>query len=213
MDIYINSESIELNYDSENTLADVLSLVQDNFFETGNIVTGIIVDGEVVQPERLAELKQAAADSFGEVNLVVRPANRFAAEGLLTVCDHLEFSIALRTDVVDALQQGKAQYAMEKLGEYVQFWAGLQSTLGSACRLVGVNIEELEVFGEDGSEPILIVEHIKELSEQLSEVKNALESGDLVLLGDILGYEFADLTDSWRDILQKMALQFDPECE
>ncbi len=213
MDIYINSEPIVLEYDNSDTLSEVLNLVQNNFFEPNHIVTGIIIDGEVIQPERLAELKVKSVDCFGEINLVVRPANRFAAEGLMTVSDHLEYSVGLRTEVVDALQQGRTQHAMEKLGEYVKFWSGLQTTLGSACRLLGLEVDKLEVFDDEDSEPILLMDYIQELTNQLGEVKSALESGDLVLLGDILGYEFADLTDSWRSLLHKLAVQFDPECE
>ena len=212
MNIYVNSEPVEMEHDTDETLASVLSLVQENFFEPGHIVTGIVVDGEVLLPEKLAEIKELPVSEFTEVNMVVRPANKFAAEGLITVSSHLEQSIALRSEVVEFLQQGKMQPAMEKLNEYAQFWAGLQSTLASACRIVGVDIETLEVFDDKGnSEPIM--DSIQNLSDQLGEVKAALEAGDLVLLGDILEYEFGDLTENWCALLVKLAAQFDPDCE
>ena len=40
---------------------------------------------------------------------------------------------------------------------------------------------------------------------------SALEAGDLVLLGDILDYEFSDLTDIWHDMLMQLANQFEPQ--
>lgn len=212
MNIYINSEPIAIEYDNDDTLGSVLSLLQDNYFEPGHIVTGIVVDGEVVTPNRLAEIKELSVEGFSEVNMIVRPANKFAAEGLITVSNHLEQSVGLRTEVVEFLQQGKMQQAMLKLNEYVQFWAGLQSTLASACRIVGIDIETMEVFDQAGNgEPV--IDSVQNLSDQLGEVKSALEAGDQVLLGDILEYEFGDLTENWQSLLQKMAAQFDPECQ
>ena len=213
MEVYINSEPIEVAIDPEDSLADVLSMVQSNLIDQGDIVTGILIDGEVVDPDILAELKSQPSGEFGEVILSVRPANKFAAEGLMTISMHLENSIGLRKEVVDFLQQGNSQDAMVKLNEYVTFWAGLQSTLGSACRLLGVDVAELEVFDTDGNDGQMVMTFVNTLSEQLNEIKSALESGDFVLLGDILEYEFGDLTDDWLGILQKLALQFDPEVE
>ncbi len=213
MEVYINSEPIEVGIDPEDTLAEVLGMIQSNFIEQGDIVTGILIDGRVVDPDILAEIKVKPSNEFEEVNLSVRPANKFAAEGLMTISVHLDNSIGLRKEVVDLLQQGSSQEAMVKLNEYVTFWAGLQSTLGSACRLVGVDISAMEVYDADGNDGQMVMDFVNSLSEQLVELKSALEAGDLVLLGDILEYEFGDLTDSWRDILQKLALQFDPEIE
>ena len=212
MEVYINSEPIEISIEPDDTLSDVLNMVQTNYIDQGDIVTGLVVDGEVVHPDVLAEIKVKPTSEFDELILSVRAANKFAAEGLITISQHLENSIGLRKEVVDLLQQGNSQEAMLKLNEYVTFWAGLQNTLASACRLVSVDINTLEVFGED-SEGQAVIGFINSLSEQLGEVKSALEAGDLVLLGDILEYEFGDLTEDWRVILQKLALQFDPEIE
>ena len=213
MELYINSEPIELEIDATESLGVILGTVQSNFIDQGDIVTGMLIDGEVVSPEMLAEMKTKPACEFDEVNLIVRAANKFAAEGLLTIAEHLENSIVLRKEVVEYLQQGNSQEAMTTLNDYVTFWAGLQSTLGSACRIVGVDIAELEVFGESNSGGQLIMEHVNSLTSQLTEIKTALEDGDLVLLGDILEYEFSDITDDWRGILKNLAVQFDPEAE
>ena len=50
-----------------------------------------------------------------------------------------------------------------------------------------------------------MTERIAQLTEQLSQVKSALEAGDYILLGDILDYEFPDLTDVWHDMFIQLA--------
>lgn len=213
MDIFVNDEPVELEYEAGKSLSEILMLVQDNCFEPGMIVTAILLDGEMLEPQRLAELKTQPVSDFTELNFVVRPANTFAAEGLITVCGHLDHSIALRSELVESLQQGNTRLAMQKLNDYIKFWSGLQSTLASACRIVNVDVESLEVVDEDQEATLVVMDHITSLSEQLSEVKSALESGDMVLLSDIIEYEFSDLTANWRNLLYKMALQFDPNLE
>ena len=40
------------------------------------------------------------------------------------------------------------------------------------------------------------------------KIKQALEASDLVLLGDVLDYDFADLTETWRQTLEELAERF-----
>ena len=96
---------------------------------------------------------------------------------------------------------------------YLQTWDAVQQNLSSAARLMDVEIDSLVVF--DNSNPSSpqersVSEHIGLLAEQLGQVKSALEAGDLVLLGDILDYEFSDLTDTWHNMLLQLAAQFNP---
>jgi hypothetical protein len=55
----------------------------------------------------------------------------------------------------------------------------------------------------------MVAEQITLLSEQLGQLKGALEAGDLVLLGDILDYEFGPITESWQEMLEQLADRFE----
>jgi len=87
----------------------------------------------------------------------------------------------------------------------------LQQSLGAVERLLEIDLDTVELYsrvGEEG-EPSLLTDHILRLSGQLAEMKAALEGGDLVMLGDILDYEFSDLTETWGAILGELADRFD----
>ncbi len=137
-----------------------------------------------------------------------------AAPGLRTIHEHLAQSAGQREDIVEGVQQGQAQEAMEALGDYLQVWNAVQATLASACRLMNIKPEDLELFESSVVQnPQLksFSSYLDELTNQLTEVKNALEAGDLVMLGDILDYEFGDLTEVWQHLLLQIAEQFDPQ--
>lgn len=51
----------------------------------------------------------------------------------------------------------------------------------------------------------VVAEQANQLTEQLQELKSALEAGDMVLVGDILDYEFGDITENWCNMLNGLA--------
>ena len=79
--------------------------------------------------------------------------------------------------------------------------------------MMEIELESLEVFDQEnngGPKAVPVIERVGQLTEQLEQIRGALEAGDLVLLGDILDYEFGDLTRQWEDMLKQLAAQFSP---
>ena len=136
-----------------------------------------------------------------------------ACTGLRLIAKELESKSKLRDQIVSDLAQGQVAEAMQKLTDYLQIWNMVQKNLGSAARLLDIELDSFEIY--DCSDPqtpqvLTVGERVKQLIEQLDQVKSAIEAGDLVLMGDIMDYEFPALTETWRDMLEQLADQFEP---
>jgi hypothetical protein len=165
--------------------------------------------------ERLSIWKDRPTDDFDEMLVATKSRGSFAAEALRMIAQRLrDESAPQRAQISEHLGQGRCQEAMESMFGYLQVWIAIQQNLAAATRLMDLETEALEIFSQPGSpSPRVqsVAQYIDYLTEQLTRVKSAIEAGDLVLLGDIMEYEFPELTDTWGNILLQLADQFDPQ--
>jgi len=214
MKLQINGQKIEASSAENATLSEVLQMVQVDYVSDSEVITTILVDGEHLTPEQLSDWKDRSIEDFYGADVEVMPRNVFAANGLRVAATQLQQTAPQREEIVELIQHGNSQQAMSILGDYLAVWNTIHQTLGCAARLMNIELENLEIFDQsatDTTQGQAVMEHVNNLSGQLEEIKSALEAGDLVLLGDILDYEFGDLTDIWQNMLSRLANQFDPQ--
>jgi len=208
MKLFLNNQELENSLSPQATLAVALQSIQEQFIAENEVIFSIRVDDEELTAEKLSQWKQRPAADFGEIHIEAYPRSAYAAGGLRILAQGLAESKADRQEIVDHLGQGRTKEAMDLLVGYMQTWYATQQSLGSVCRLMQIDLDNLEVF--DNSEPqspqpVRVKNQIDQLSQHLSELKSALEASDFVLLGDILEYEFGPLTDSWQNIFEQLA--------
>ena len=213
MKVLVNGKEIESALGEEKTLGGLLQTVEETQVGEDEVIARILVDGEPLTAERLSIWKDRLVGEFENAQVETKTRNCFAAEALRLIAERLRDGADLRDTIVEDLGRGRGGEAIQKLPEYIRIWDVVQQNLAGAARLMNMDIDTLEVF--DQSDPTApqsqpVIEQIDHLAEQLDQVKQALEAGDLVLLGDILDYEFSELADSWHDMLRQLADQFEP---
>lgn len=214
MKLLVNGEDVNNALPENATLADALQAIEDNNVADSDVITSVLIDGEPLTAERLSIWKGRSVDEFSEADVEIKPRSSFAAEALQLIADRLLESSSQRDQIVELLGRGRSGEAVQMLPGYLQTWDAVQQNLASATRLMNIEIESLVVF--DNSDPSSpqersVSEQIGLLAEQLGQVKSAIEAGDLVLLGDIIDYEFSTLTDTWHNMLLQLAAQFNPQ--
>ena len=214
MRLLVNGKDVAGGLDKGLTFGGALQAIEERHVGDQEVISSILVDSEPLTAEQLSLWKDRGVEEFQEVQVETKSRSSFAAEGLRLISRVLSESSTQRDEIVEHLGQGRSERALQMLPEYLQVWNAVQQNLGSAVRLMDLEIESLEVFDQQESgiaKPWPVSEAIDKLSEQLGQVKSALEAGDLVLLGDILDYEFSDLTEGWQDMLRQLADQFEPQ--
>ena len=213
MKLTVNSRELKDFLPDDATLGQALAMVQEQKLSENEVLAGIWVDGEPLTAERLSIWKDRSVEEFCEAAVEAPVRTTFAARGLLLIAERLEQSTAQREQIVDHITQGRANEGFTGLDEYLGIWAAVQQSLASVARLLELDFATLEYFPDESdpesTQPIL--ELIEQLTEQLREVRSALTAGDMILLGDILDYEFPDLTANWTNMLNQLAHHIDPQ--
>jgi len=213
MKLLLNGQRLDNIQPEPETLGAALFAVQEQHIREDQVISTIRVDGEPLTAELLAEWKNRSVDDFDEAHIEATTRNLLAARGLIILADGLAASKTDRDEIVDHLRQGRSSEAMTMLNSYLQIWSGTQQSLLSAVRLLEIDIESIEIYRPDSEsgEPKVgsLNDVLDSLTNNLKEIKSALEAQDMVLLGDILEYEFVPLTENWRDMLTQLADRFE----
>jgi len=212
MKLLLNDEELTAAVSQDATLGATLATVQQCHIAEDHVISAVWVDGEQLTAERLSIWKDRPVGDFSETRIDAPLRNALAADGLRMIAQGLTDSANQREQIVDDICQGRAADAMAKLTSYLDVWNTTQQSTASVCSLLELDVDTAGLESPSADPPVepqLIGEKIDQLADQLQELKSALEANDLVLVGDILDYEFGEITENWREMLEKMAGQFD----
>lgn len=203
MKLFVNDQELSQVLTENDTLATALSTVQQDYIAENEVLAAVWIDGEALTAERLSAWKDRQICDFEEARVEAPQRQILAATGLRTLAAGLKESQEDRKIIVDTISQGQTKQAMGLLAGYLRSWQAAQETLGSAARLMAINILELPAVGD--SSETKVRDLLDTLTEQLQELRGTLTAEDMVLLNDILEYEFSELADKWHDMLQSLA--------
>jgi len=212
MKLLLNGREVDGIINKESTLGTALKIVQDRQIGDDAVISAVWVDGEPLTADTLSRWKDRPVADFQEARVDAPSKSALAATSLRTLSEGLSESGADREEIVEHIHQGRSTEAMKQLPGYLGIWEGVQQSLSSVGRLLDSDLNSLELFAgqnkPDQWQPTSMVDLIHDLSSKLAEIKQALEASDLVLLGDVLDYDFADLTETWRQTLKELAERF-----
>ena len=171
------------------TVGQVLSHLQRS---NGRLVVNLLIDGEEPDLDRLGEVKRSALEGH---TLYIETAEPrvMAMEVLDEVEQQLGEAERLKTEAVELLQRNGVVKAMEKLSGCFSTWQHAQESVLKTAQLLRIDLAKITVGGVQSLRDLL-----GEFTEQLKQIRNALENRDFVTLGDILAYETAQTSSQWR---------------
>ena len=212
MKLILNEKPIESIPGPQTSLGEALTGVQQSHVGANQVISAIFVDGQALTADLLEAWKDRPCGEFHEARIDAPDRRELAVHSLRVLAEGLRESHKDRQRISELCAQGQPGQAMDRLAQYLNLWNNTQLTLGAAARLLNAQLESLEVpvgGADDGEGTTTIAARLGELTEQLAQLKQALEAEDYVLLGDVLEYEFAPLTDAWRVMLGHLATYFE----
>ncbi|MBN2561244.1 MAG: hypothetical protein JXQ75_09975 [Phycisphaerae bacterium] len=177
------------------TVAQLIALARSRLDGTGLAIVGLRHDDRDVPTEQVEQVLLEPISKFDDLELVSGRPRQIVLDALEQV--HMVFAdtFAMVKDAAALLAVGKLSEAMVKLAQCVRAWSQTHASIVQGGMLTGIDFEGLEIAGRP------IVEWLNELATKLRELKDAIESRDNVLLGDILNYELDDTLQQWGQVL------------
>jgi hypothetical protein len=177
------------------SLAQLLDVAKGRLQGTGSVIVALRHNDEDVPVERLEQMLREPVSNLDNLELVTgRPT-----EVVLTALEEVRVAFAETfaevKEAAEALTTGNLGAASRTLADCVGVWARTHEAIVQGGALVGVNFDEIEIGGRTMVDRLLV------LVAKLRELKEAVESRDHVLLGDILRYEMDEVLQQWEQML------------
>jgi hypothetical protein len=192
MRVTINGEAVGCSLENESNLQEVLASLRDTLVSNRLLPMRIAVDGRPVDLENAGSVPSLPIEGIGEIAVTAVTSVEAGAALFSAVLRDLDALPAKLEEATILFQQGKDAAGLERVTETS---AVLERTLSSLGRAVDLT----ETSRPDHP---TIAEVRGKVKPVLQEINAALESNDLVLLGDLLEY---DLTEAVRSLRSRVA--------
>lgn len=211
MQISIDGQVVPFDGQPENpTLQQVFDglqylMTQGMVHEEGSgerLIVRVVVDGQPVLPADL-ELMMGKDVSDAELEFETMAQSDVMGVVLQDAAEKLREIAEQQRAAAEAFQADEAGAAFEKLGAAVSGWIEVSSAVTQSATLAGVELDSLTA--EADGETHTAAELAQELAAQLGEVKSTLETRDISGLADVVGYEWAPLTERWIGVVEALS--------
>jgi len=180
------------------SLGTLLDDVKEALTADGRIVVGIHCDGIDVTTEEFDAQLEQPINLFDRIELKSADPQTLMADALDHAFELLAESEQTSLEVVDLLGAGQSEAALNRLGTCCTAWIQIHQGICQVIAMLNLDVEQFKAGGKT------LDELLGQPIQQLGEIKNAVESQDLVTLADMISYEFPESIACWRTIIAKL---------
>lgn len=167
------------------------------------LVVHVLVDGEEPDLTRLSRLRQIPVQGH-TIFVETADPTQMAIEVLDAVQEQLKKTDVLKDEATQLLRANQCAQAMEKLSGCFSTWQHAQESVLKTAQLLRIDLSTIH-SGDQSLNQLLT-----SFTQQLRQIKSALEDRDYVLLCDTLTYEMVETSTQWRtaiDALRQVVMQ------
>lgn len=162
------------------------------------VVVSVRCDGRTVAQHELDTMLDKPTTDFDRLDLHTQPVKTLVRSTLAGAIGVFTEADATRSQIADYLAEGQQEKAMTMLQELFSAWKQVQDCLPTTAEALHTDLADLRVDG------VGINEILDQIKIQLTEMKEAMQTGDMVLVGDILRYELEEPFQNWLGLLKQL---------
>ena len=196
MEIYANSNKLDITLDYEKTVGDLFKSFEQECENNNATTVGIIVDGKNITAEEFDAVSMQDLSSVEKIEFSVISQNDIISE-LNDESKECEELSAQLTELSAKLQSGKDRESNVLISSLATF-------LDKFCHTVTVSSLFPERFGSMKINGASIKEFFSDFSQILNDFKQAIEDKDTILMGDLAEYEISPRLSSISDAIKEI---------
>ena len=194
MQILLDSDPCEMK---AQTVGEAIAAAAALAQTQGRLIIDVIVDGLRWSEQQLdsAEQNDTTAET---VEFITAEPKELVLQTFEDAADALSDADALQKEAAELLQSDQSIICMDKLAEALSIWLTVQQAIVKGSQVVELQLDNISV------KKVPITESIARLNENLQLLRSALQQDDQVAVADALLYEFPDIINEWRTILEHL---------
>jgi hypothetical protein len=161
------------------------------------LVVHVLIDGKEPTPDRFKQIKRFPIGKHA-VFIETADPKEMASNVLDKVEAQLNEADRLKNETTQLLAKKQFAPAIEKLGGCFNTWQHAQESVLKTCQLLRVNLECVQVRGRK------LTDLLGEFTDQLRDIRTALEERDFATLGDILKTKTTETCVQWREAIRSL---------
>lgn len=162
---------------------------------SGRLLIALRCNEVDVSPAHLETILSQPVSAYGRLDLLTEEPKPIVLDILKQSKQALSESFVLSREAAEALSAGDHAKAMSRLIDSVDCWSQVHEAIVNGGRLLNVDFDSVRI----GERPVSA--WLTDLVSRLSDLKEALEVRDNVLLCDMLKYEFDETLQGWERML------------
>ncbi|MBL8880938.1 MAG: hypothetical protein JNG88_17630 [Phycisphaerales bacterium] len=163
------------------------------------MLVAVRLNGKLLDEAGLdSTLKNTLSDS-DQVDLESGSRQEVAVGALRGVADNLRDAGDTVGDVSQQLNNGQIDDAMKQIAAFIGLWQTTRTAIVQCCTVLSRDLTREHVDGQP------ISDRFGELATRLTELRDAMQTRDFVLVSDLLFYEMPTLCGEWSDMLRQLA--------
>lgn len=190
MNVIVDGKPIDLSFEGQNTIGDVVGHVSSEL-DTKLRIIRVVVDGQDITGK--SDAHNQGIQGVGTIEVTTGLATVLALETLDGIQD---FHNALELELnraADEFRMGNTVKSNEMFARCVDGLHILLRTTISVANLLQVDSKEVEAGSHKMSDVTA------DISKVLEELINAQVNRDSILIADLIEYELKPLLDDWQD--------------
>lgn len=199
MEILLDDRPYQATVGEEQTVGELARQVCDAGQRAEQrFVVELRCDGQQVSDAGLDDVLVKPVGNYSRIELQTQSVLAMVRQTLSGTIDMLEEADDLRQRIADRLDEGQNDQAMDGMQRFFSLWKSVQDSMLLCAEAMGTNLDTIRVNDQG------LMDILTSFKEQLNEIKSAMESGDYVMVADVLRYEIEQPLARWRMFMTRL---------
>lgn len=198
MIVTLDGRRLTHRFEAGATLGTVIDAVRGQQRD-GRLLVSVAINGQPCQGAELDERQHRQLVPGDQIDFASEQRQVVCAQALRGIATGLHEAVQAQPRIADEIQAGHVAEGVRQVGDLLRIWHAVTNALAQCTELMGRDLTRVEFNDQP------VGQYLDTLVDQLRQLRDALETRDVVLLGDLLHHDLPALCQTWHDLLMHVA--------
>ncbi len=199
MIVTLDGQRVNETFAPDTTLEDLIDRVRAAPPNKDRLIISVSINGQRLDDDELQNSLGLPLEADAQIDLESGDPVTLVTSALRALADNFAEAEQRLPEIADHLSAGDPDQAMRDVGDFVELWQITYRALAQSSGLLGRDLTASSQAGRG------VQESVQELVLKLTELREALEARDMVLLADLVRHELPPMARSWSALLTELA--------
>ncbi|MCG3138325.1 MAG: hypothetical protein HJJLKODD_02187 [Phycisphaerae bacterium] len=198
MAIFLDDQPYRTQLGAASSIQQLVEEIRPQLSESRRLIVTITCDQQPIAEENIAAVMGQNINHYERVDLATVSIPDIAVAALDEGMKLIAASRLQQPEIVSALNGGQREQIFTTLRTCLEAWAQSHDLVSKILQLLQPPLEQLPDQGNH------VTSALQAMTSQLTQIKDALQAGDWVMLNDLIRFDMPPVLDQWSVMLQEL---------